>query len=82
MNKITKVAVFCGSKTGKNIIYEQHAIELAELLARHKVELIYGGGNKGLMGVVANTVMKQSGIVRGVIPKNLSAREHQHDAIS
>ena len=60
----------------------EHAIELAELLARYNVELIYGGGNKGLMGIVANTVMKQSGIVRGVIPKTLSEREHQHDDIS
>ena len=82
MNKITKVAVFCGSKAGNNELYAQHAMELAEMLAHYKAELIYGGGKRGLMGIVADTVMNKSGIVRGVIPKTLSEREHQHDNIS
>jgi uncharacterized protein (TIGR00730 family) len=51
-------------------------------MAREKIELIYGGGKKGLMGVVANTVMKKGGIVRGVIPQVLVDWEHQHDDIS
>ena len=80
--RINKLAIFCGSKIGNNELYEQHAIALAGLLAERKVELIYGGGKSGLMGVVANTVMQQGGIVRGVIPKVLTEWEHQHEGIS
>jgi uncharacterized protein (TIGR00730 family) len=82
MNRINKVAIFCGSKTGNNKNYREHAIELANILAKHKIELVYGGGKKGLMGIVADTVMQQNGIVRGVIPKVLTEWEHQHDNIS
>ena len=79
---INKLAIFCGSKKGNHPLYEQHAIALANLLAQKKIELIYGGGRNGLMGVVADTVMKQGGIVRGVIPQVLVDWEHQHDDIS
>jgi uncharacterized protein (TIGR00730 family) len=82
MNKINKIAVFCGSKTGSNTLYAQHATELALMLAKYKIELVYGGGRKGLMGIVADIVMKENGIVRGVIPKLLAEWEHQHENIS
>jgi uncharacterized protein (TIGR00730 family) len=82
MGKINKLAIFCGSKTGNHELYAQHAKELAGILAENKIELIYGGGKKGLMGIVADTVMGQSGIVRGVIPKVLTEWEHQHDNLS
>lgn len=80
--RINKLAIFCGSKKGNHPLYEQHAKELAGLLAERKVELIYGGGKSGLMGVVADTVMAQGGIVRGVIPRVLTDWEHQHEGIS
>lgn len=79
---INKLAIFCGSKVGQNTLYRQHAKELALLLAEKKIELIYGGGKNGLMGVVADTVMNNGGIVRGVIPHLLKDWEHQHDNIS
>ncbi|NTS42778.1 TIGR00730 family Rossman fold protein [Flavisolibacter sp. BT320] len=79
---INKLAIFCGSKKGNNSLYEQHAVALAQILAAKKVELIYGGGKNGLMGVVADTVLAKGGIVRGVIPRVLVDWEHQHDAIS
>jgi hypothetical protein len=79
---INKLAIFCGSKLGNNSLYEQQAKALAELLAERKIELIYGGGKSGLMGVVANSVMAKGGIVRGVIPQVLVDWEHQHDEIS
>ena len=82
MSTIKKLAIFCGSKKGNNQLYEKHAEELALLLAQKKVELIYGGGRNGLMGVVADTVMKGGGIVRGVIPQVLKEWEHQHESIS
>lgn len=79
---INKLAIFCGSKKGNQAVYEEHAVALAHVLAQKKIELIYGGGRNGLMGVVADTVMKQGGIVRGVIPQVLVDWEHQHDEIS
>lgn len=82
MRKINKLAIFCGSKTGKKEIYKQHALELATIMAQHKIELVYGGGKKGIMGIVADTVMAKSGIVRGVIPQVLVDWEHQHEGIS
>lgn len=79
---INKLAIFCGSKKGNKAVYEQDAVALAEILAQKKIELIYGGGRTGLMGAVADTVMKTGGIVRGVIPQVLVDWEHQHDEIS
>ena len=80
--KINRLAIFCGSKTGRNDLYAKHAEELGKLLAEKKIEIIYGGGKKGLMGIVADTVMLGGGIVRGVIPRVLVDWEHQHDNIS
>lgn len=80
--KINKLAIFCGSKKGNNLLFEQQAAELASILAQQKVELIYGGGKNGLMGVVADSVMQGGGIVRGVIPQVLTKWEHQHEGIS
>lgn len=79
---IKKLAIFCGSKKGTNPVYIEQAAQLATLLAEHDVELIYGGGKNGLMGVVADTMMEQGGIVRGVIPKLLIDWESQHENIS
>ena len=82
MNKINKVAIFCGSKDGKNPLYRSQAQELANIIAEKKIELVYGGGKKGIMGIVADTVMEKEGIVRGVIPQILIEWEHQHENIS
>jgi uncharacterized protein (TIGR00730 family) len=80
--QIKKMAIFCGSKTGTNSIYVEHAKELATIMAEKKIELIFGGGRNGLMGVVADTMMEMGGIVRGVIPQVLLEWEHQHENIS
>jgi uncharacterized protein (TIGR00730 family) len=79
---ITKMAIFCGSKNGNNPLYLKEAEEIAGILADNKVELIYGGGKNGIMGIVADTVMAKGGIVRGVIPQLLKDWEHQHEGIS
>lgn len=76
------MAIFCGSKLGNHDLYQQHAIQLGQILAEKKITLIYGGGKNGLMGTVADSVMKHNGIVRGVIPKVLTEWEHQHEQIS
>lgn len=79
---IRSLAVFCGSKTGKNPVFIQHAEELGKILAKYNVMLIYGGGNVGIMGILADTVMKYGGKVTGIIPKLLLEWERQHETIT
>ena len=76
------VAVFCGSKSGNNPLFEEHATKLGNLLAENKILLIYGGGNKGIMGAVANGVMDKNGQVIGIIPETLMGWEQHHEGIS
>lgn len=79
---ITSIAVFCGSKSGANPVFEQYAKELGMLLAENHITIIYGGGNKGLMGTVANAALERKGKVVGIIPRMLSEREHRHDGLT
>ena len=79
---ITSVAIFCGSHKGKNPIYEQHAIELAKLISILKLKAVYGGGDKGLMGVIANTILENAGHIIGVIPELLIEWEAQHKGLT
>ena len=76
------LAVFCGSQMGSDPVFELHAQELGTYIGRSKITLIYGGGSKGLMGAVANAVMKEGGKVMGVIPELLIGWEHQHTGIT
>ncbi len=76
------VAVFCGSKTGNDKLFAQHAREIGLLIAQKNIQLIYGGGRNGLMGIVADTVLKNNGKVIGVIPSLLNEKEHQHDMLT
>ncbi|GAB2822933.1 LOG family protein [Ferruginibacter profundus] len=79
---ITSVAVFCGSKSGNNPLFENHAAQLGYILAKKNTRLIYGGGNKGIMGAVANAVLEKGGKVTGIIPQLLTDREHSHHGIT
>ncbi|WPO43751.1 TIGR00730 family Rossman fold protein [Tardiphaga sp. 42S5] len=75
---ITSVAVFCGSNFGNSDAYADGARQLGEELARAGITLIYGGTTKGLMGVVADSLMKAGGAAHGVITESLHARGHAH----
>lgn len=79
---IRSIAVFCGSKTGNNPIFEAHTRELGYLLAEKNINVIYGGGNKGLMGAIANSTLEKNGKVIGIIPKMLCDLEHKHNGLS
>lgn len=79
---ITSMAVFCGSKNGNNPLFIKQAIQLGYILANKKITLIYGGGNKGLMGAVANAVLEKGGKVTGIIPQLLTDREHSHQGLT
>lgn len=79
---IHAVAVFCGSKDGKHPAYREQAVQLGRLLAYHGVTMIYGGGNVGIMGCIADEVMRNNGKVTGVIPQVLVEWERQHTSIT
>ena len=76
--KFQKICVFCGSNLGIRPVYRTAAEQLASLLVRRGIDLVYGGGNVGLMGVLADTVLASGGKVTGVIPESLMAREVGH----
>jgi uncharacterized protein (TIGR00730 family) len=79
---ITSLAVFCGSKSGNNPLFENHAKQLGYILAKKNITLIYGGGNKGIMGAVANAVLEKDGKVIGIIPQILTEWEAHHTGIT
>ncbi len=76
------ICVFCGSSSGFDILYKKAAQELGRLIGVSKSTLIYGGGNVGLMGVLADAVMDNGGSVYGVIPDFLLRREVAHKGIT
>jgi uncharacterized protein (TIGR00730 family) len=79
---VTRWCVFCGSSPGNDPLYRQAADETGTLLARAGIEVVYGGGNVGLMGVVADAAIAAGGKVIGVIPHALAAREVAHDGLT
>ena len=73
-----RICVFCGSNSGMNPAYRDAAIAIGRLLAERGSELVYGGGNIGLMGILADAVLQKGGRVIGVIPESLMAKEVGH----
>lgn len=69
------VCVFCGSSSGKGVNHLKAAQKLGKLIAADNIALVYGGGNIGIMGEIANTVLQYNGKVTGVIPEDLVNRE-------
>jgi uncharacterized protein (TIGR00730 family) len=79
---IRSLAVFCGSREGNDPLFCGHAKQLGYMLAQKNITLIYGGGNKGIMGTIAGAVLEKNGKVIGIIPKILTAWEHQHPGVT
>jgi hypothetical protein len=80
MATIRSVCVYCGSGEGQNPAYAHAARVVGRALAAAGLRLVYGGGNLGLMGIVARTVIDEGGTVIGIIPQFLSERERMlHD---
>lgn len=82
MNKLKSICVFCGSSQGKNYKYTEAARQTAKMLAEKEIRLIYGGGMVGLMGIIADEVLKYGGKVTGVIPRALNRREVTHTGLT
>jgi hypothetical protein len=76
--KLRRVCVFCGANSGSRASFAQAAREFGALLVRHGIELVYGGGNVGLMGAVADGALEARGHVIGVIPRALVDKELAH----
>lgn len=70
-----KIVIFCGSKLGNDSVYSEATWELGEELARRWHEIVYGGWDAGLMGVVAKSALSQSATVKGIFPRFLEWRE-------
>jgi uncharacterized protein (TIGR00730 family) len=82
VTRLKRICVFCGSSLGARPAYREAAEELGELLAERGIGLVYGGGCIGLMGVLADTVMRKGGEVIGVIPESLLQREVGHRGVT
>ncbi|MCC5653801.1 TIGR00730 family Rossman fold protein [Nostoc sp. XA013] len=76
------ICVFCGSSMGVRPVYKEAAQTLGKTLASQKFRLVYGGGNVGLMGVVADAALLAGGEVIGVIPEFLAAKEIAHNELT
>lgn len=79
---LRSICVFCGASPGANPIYAEAAAELGRSLAKAGVTLVYGGGEVGLMGVVADAAMAAGGEVIGVIPQSLQDSEIGHKGLT
>jgi uncharacterized protein (TIGR00730 family) len=82
MQEISSVAVFCGSRLGARPEYANAARDLGAGLAHAGIRLVYGGGRNGMMGVLADSVLKDGGTVLGVIPDFLTKLEVAHTGVT
>src|SRR5699024_9155810 len=76
------ICVYCGASEGILPIYAEQARYLGQLIAQQGRRLIYGGGNRGLMGIIANAVLEHGGEVYGIIPHKLVIAETAHTGIT
>lgn len=76
------LAVYCGAAHGANPIYADAARALARAMVEHNIALVYGGGKVGLMGVIADEVLRLGGEATGVIPRALVEREVGHAGLT
>ncbi|XP_022750550.1 cytokinin riboside 5'-monophosphate phosphoribohydrolase LOG5-like isoform X1 [Durio zibethinus] len=74
-SRFKRVCVFCGSSSGKRNCYGDAALELGKELVSRRLDLVYGGGSVGLMGLVSQEVHRGGGHVLGIIPKTLMSKE-------
>ncbi len=82
MTTVTSLCVYCGSSTGTDARHREAAARLGRLLAERGIELVFGGGRIGLMGVIADAALAAGGRVIGVIPRNLTGAELAHEGVS
>ena len=79
---MARICVFCGSSLGAKEIYVQVAQQLGVLMVQQGLGLVYGGASVGIMGEIANTVLKEGGEVVGVIPQFMVDKEVAHQRLT
>jgi uncharacterized protein (TIGR00730 family) len=79
---VQSICVYCGSSPGKNPIFVAAAKTLGRELASRGIEIVYGGGRRGLMGALADAALEAGGRVVGIIPQSLVDAEIAHRGIS
>ena len=82
MKNLRRVAVYCGSATGGDSVFANAARATAEAMVSNGVDLVYGGGRLGLMGLIADRVLELGGRVYGVIPHALVDLEVAHQGLT
>jgi uncharacterized protein (TIGR00730 family) len=82
MMAMQSLCVFCGSSVGNDPAFRQMAEALGQALVHRHITLVYGGGNIGLMGVIADQALRGGGRVIGVIPQRLVEKELAHQGIT
>ena len=82
MKTIRRLAVYCGSAAGSEPIFADATRATAAAMVSRKVDLVYGGGRLGLMGLIADSVLELGGRVYGVIPKALVNLEVAHSGVT
>ena len=78
INTINSICVFCGSGNGNDPAFKAATIKLGQLLAKNNIELIYGGGDMGLMGTISKAVRESNGKVTGIIPEFLLKYQNEN----
>lgn len=79
---IKNICVYCGSSPTVSEQYKTAAVQVGTVIAGNNLGLVYGGGRRGLMGMVADSVLANGGKAIGIIPKHLQDREERHDTLS
>lgn len=82
MNEIRAVCVFCGASNNVPATFLDIGKLFGSLLVKHNIKLVYGGGDCGIMGAVANAVLQNKGYVTGVFPRSLKDLESEHASLS
>jgi len=77
-----KIAIFCGASKGINNIYSEEAVKVGTYFTDHNIDLVYGGGKIGMMGIIADTILEKNGKVIGVIPNLLRHEEVEHNEVT
>jgi len=82
MQEIKSLCVYCGSSPGATPVYAEAARGLAQAMVKQGIALVYGGGNVGLMGIIADEVLRLGGQATGVIPQALLQKELGHKGLT
>ena len=77
-----KVAIYCGSASGEDVSYQQQTTALGTFLAKQGFDLVYGGGDVGLMGTIADAFLASGANAYGVMPEHLAEKELAHKGLT